>query len=105
MGNLRGWEWLILLAIVLLLFGARRLPDLARSVGRSLKIFRSEVKDIRSDEPTAPPAEPGTPTGPGAEAGGTTPTSPASPSAAATTPAEPVRPATTSDDDRERPGR
>ena len=41
----QGAEWLILLAIVLLLFGARRLPDLARSVGRSLKIFRAEVKD------------------------------------------------------------
>ena len=48
--NLRGWEWLILLLIVLLLFGARRLPDLARSLGRSAKIFRSEVKDLRDDD-------------------------------------------------------
>ena len=54
MGNLRGWEWLILLAIVLLFFGARRLPDLSRSVARSLKIFRSEVHDPAKD--TAPPA-------------------------------------------------
>lgn len=52
-GNLRGWEWLIILLIVLLLFGARKLPDLARSVGSSLKIFRREV----SDKDTAPPAE------------------------------------------------
>ena len=44
-------ELLILLAIVLLLFGARRLPDLARSVGRSLKIFRAEVKDPGRDGP------------------------------------------------------
>ncbi|WP_182113936.1 MULTISPECIES: Sec-independent protein translocase subunit TatA [unclassified Actinotalea] len=51
--NLRGWEWLILLAIVLLLFGARRLPDLARSVGKSMKIFRSEVKDMQQDHPAA----------------------------------------------------
>lgn len=50
MGNLRGWEWVILLALVLLLFGARRLPDLARSVGRSMKIFRAEVKDLKSDD-------------------------------------------------------
>jgi twin arginine-targeting protein translocase, TatA/E family len=56
-GNLRGWEWVILLLIVLLLFGARKLPDLARSVGKSLKIFRSEVKDLRADEP-APGVEP-----------------------------------------------
>lgn len=58
MGNLRGWEWLILLAIVLLLFGARRLPDLARSVGKSMKIFRSEVKDLHKDE--TPPIADGT---------------------------------------------
>ncbi len=51
MGNLRGMEWLILLAIVLLLFGARRLPDLARSVGRSMKIFKSEVKDLSPGDP------------------------------------------------------
>jgi sec-independent protein translocase protein TatA len=50
LSNLRGWEWLILLLIVLLLFGARRLPELARSVGRSAKIFRSEVKDLRDDD-------------------------------------------------------
>ena len=58
MGNLRGWEWVILLVLVLLLFGARKLPDLARSVGKSMKIFKSEVKDLREDEP-APADESG----------------------------------------------
>lgn len=57
----QGAEWLILLAIVLLLFGARRLPDLARSVGRSLKIFRAEVKDPGQDGPTAGDGGPSTP--------------------------------------------
>ncbi|WP_199421468.1 Sec-independent protein translocase subunit TatA [Actinotalea solisilvae] len=57
--NLRGWEWVILLAIVLLLFGARRLPDLARSVGRSMKIFRSEVKDLKQDDSASPASTPG----------------------------------------------
>ena len=57
----QGIEWLILLAIVLLLFGARRLPDLARSVGRSMRIFRSEVKDPGPEESgeAAPPADDG----------------------------------------------
>lgn len=49
----QGAEWLILLAIVLLLFGARRLPDLARSVGRSMRIFRAEVKDPGPEGPAA----------------------------------------------------
>lgn len=48
-----GWEWLIIALIVLLLFGARRLPDLARSVGKSMRIFRSEVKDLHQADPSA----------------------------------------------------
>ncbi len=43
---------LVLVFIVVLLFGANRLPDLARSVGQSLKIFKSEVKDLRDDDAT-----------------------------------------------------
>jgi sec-independent protein translocase protein TatA len=41
----RGTELLIILFIVLLLFGARRLPDLAASIGRSLKAFRKASDD------------------------------------------------------------
>ncbi|WP_225754527.1 twin-arginine translocase TatA/TatE family subunit [Actinotalea sp. Marseille-Q4924] len=40
---------IVLVLIILLLFGARRLPELARSVGQSLKIFKSEVKDLNDD--------------------------------------------------------
>ena len=63
----QGVEWLILLAIILLLFGARRLPDLARSVGRSMKIFRSEVKDPGADSGQGPgtAGRPGTSDDPG----------------------------------------
>jgi sec-independent protein translocase protein TatA len=52
--NLRGSEWLILLLIVLLLFGARRLPDMARGLGRSLRIFKAETKGLMNDDETAP---------------------------------------------------
>jgi sec-independent protein translocase protein TatA len=49
----------ILLIVVLILFGANRLPGLARSVGQSLKIFKNEVKDLtddgRRDDPTVAP--------------------------------------------------
>jgi sec-independent protein translocase protein TatA len=48
----RGPAWIIILIIVLLLFGAPRLPALARSLGQSMKIFRSEVK-TRDEEPDA----------------------------------------------------
>jgi sec-independent protein translocase protein TatA len=53
LGNLTGWHFLILLAIVLLLFGATKLPALAKSVGQSMKVFRNEIK---SDDPPSPDA-------------------------------------------------
>ena len=53
LNNLTGWHFLIILVVVLLLFGAPKLPGLARSLGQSMKIFKSE---IRSDEPTASPS-------------------------------------------------
>ena len=43
--NLTGWHALILFAVVLLFFGASKLPGLARSIGQSVKIFKSEAKD------------------------------------------------------------
>ena len=55
MPNIRGPELLILVLIVVLLFGAKRLPDAARSVGRSLRIFKSETKGLIDGE--APSAE------------------------------------------------
>lgn len=47
LGNLNGWHAVILLVVVLLLFGATKLPALARSVGQSMKIFKDEVKTER----------------------------------------------------------
>jgi len=49
MPNLKPMEILLILLVVLLLFGAKRLPDLAQSVGRSLRILKSEVKDPGDD--------------------------------------------------------
>lgn len=44
-GNAFGWPHLILIvAVILLIFGATRLPALAKSVGQSMKIFRNEMK-------------------------------------------------------------
>ena len=49
-----GWHALVLLVIVVLLFGATKLPGLAKSVGQSMKIFKNEVK---ADEKPVTPAD------------------------------------------------
>lgn len=54
MGALKPMHWIIFLVIVLLLFGAKRLPDLAKSVGQSLKIFKKEIKELNDDDTPAP---------------------------------------------------
>lgn len=43
-------EILLILVIVVLLFGAKKLPDAARSLGRSMRIFKSEVKEMSNDD-------------------------------------------------------
>ena len=52
-----GWtELIIVIFLVLLLFGANKLPDLARSMGRSARIFKSEVKEMRNEDEAETPA-------------------------------------------------
>jgi sec-independent protein translocase protein TatA len=46
---LEPWHVVVLVVVVLLLFGARRLPELAKSVAESVKIFRNEMKDPADD--------------------------------------------------------
>lgn len=59
--DLGPWEILIIAVVVLILFGSKKMPDAARSIGRSLRIFKTEVKGLHDDEPatptTAPPAQ------------------------------------------------
>jgi sec-independent protein translocase protein TatA len=47
--GLEGWHIVIIVALVVLLFGSRKLPDAARSVGQSLRIFKSEMKAAAKD--------------------------------------------------------
>ena len=72
----QGAEWLILLLIIVLLFGAKRLPDAARGIGRSLRIFKAETKALGDDDSTAA-AAPSTTAAQAVEA--TPPTPPAPP--------------------------
>lgn len=45
-----GYEWLIIIAVLLLLFGAKKLPEMARSVGQSARVFKGEMKGLKDDE-------------------------------------------------------
>jgi sec-independent protein translocase protein TatA len=62
MGSLSPAHWLILIAVAVLLFGAKRLPDAARSLGKSMRIFKSEVKELQAEgkTDTVTPAHPAT---------------------------------------------
>ncbi|MBP3193082.1 Sec-independent protein translocase subunit TatA/TatB [Natronogracilivirga saccharolytica] len=59
MGSFGGIEWLVIILVVLLLFGAKKIPELARGLGQGLTEFRKASSDIRkeiekgSQEPTA----------------------------------------------------
>jgi sec-independent protein translocase protein TatA len=58
LGALQPWHWLILIAVVVLLFGSKRLPDAARSLGKSMRIFKSEVKELQGENKTDTPVTP-----------------------------------------------
>lgn len=45
-----GWELVLVLLVLVVVFGSRRLPDSARSLGRSLRIFKAETRGLREDD-------------------------------------------------------
>lgn len=53
MGSLSIWHWAIVVLVLVLLFGSKRLPDATRNLGRSLRILKSEVKEMQQDGPAA----------------------------------------------------
>ncbi len=52
--NIQGWDFIIILVVLLLLFGARKLPDLARSLGASAKEFRKGMDEGASQDEETP---------------------------------------------------
>jgi sec-independent protein translocase protein TatA len=53
LGNLSGWHLVVILFIILLLFGAPKLPGLAKSLGQSMRILKKEVSHTEASETTA----------------------------------------------------
>ena len=49
MGALQPWHWIVLIIVLVLLFGSKKLPEAARGLGRSMRIFKSEVQEMQND--------------------------------------------------------
>jgi sec-independent protein translocase protein TatA len=77
-GALEPWHVIIIVALLFVLFGAKRMPDASRSLARSMKIFKNEVKDLRDDDDdTVTPEIAATPVVRAPVAGGATAVTPA----------------------------
>ena len=67
--NLGAPEIILILVVLVLLFGAKRLPEMARSVGQSARVFKGEMKGLKDDDGrTTAPAAPQSDTRPAAPA-------------------------------------
>ena len=47
-----GWELVLIVLVIIMLFGAKKLPELARGSGQALRIFKAETKGMSDDEKT-----------------------------------------------------
>jgi sec-independent protein translocase protein TatA len=73
-----GWELVLVLLVIVVVFGSKRLPDSARALGRSMRILKAETKGLHddderpaptttasvADQPTPPPPPPSVPVQP-----------------------------------------
>jgi sec-independent protein translocase protein TatA len=50
------WKIIIVALVIIVMFGSRKLPDAARSLGKSMRILKAEVSSMHDDEPSAPAA-------------------------------------------------
>lgn len=105
--GLRSHPWVIpvLILIIVMLFGSSKLPDLARNMGRALKIVKKEVKELREEDAPSPASAPAptapAPVAPASAAPQAAPAAPAVPAAEAApaAPQQPAAPVPTADPD------
>ncbi len=84
MGSLSPVHWAIVIVVVLLLFGSRKLPDMARGLGQSMRILKAETRGLQEDDRAHTSATTGEPRTTGSPA-----SPPASGTAASSTPERP----------------
>lgn len=58
---------IVLVIVLVVLFGAKRLPEVARSIGQSMKVFKKEITDLQNDAPDSPATPPAAPAAPPAQ--------------------------------------
>jgi sec-independent protein translocase protein TatA len=46
---IQGWEWIVIALVVLLLFGGKKIPELMRGLGKGVKSFKQETKEVEDD--------------------------------------------------------
>lgn len=49
LGNLRGWEWIIILLVILLLFGGKKIPELMRGLGKGVHSFKKGMREAQEE--------------------------------------------------------
>jgi sec-independent protein translocase protein TatA len=55
-GSLSPWHWAVIAVLLVLMFGAKKLPDAARSLGKSMRIFKSEIREMQTENKAEAPA-------------------------------------------------
>ncbi|MDO5719526.1 MAG: twin-arginine translocase TatA/TatE family subunit [Actinomycetaceae bacterium] len=50
MGAMRPWHWIVVLLVIVVVFGASRLPNIAKNVGQSAKVLKKEMRELTEDD-------------------------------------------------------
>lgn len=56
MGFMRPWHWVVIILVLIVVFGAAKLPQIAKSIGQSAKVLKKELKEMQDDVPPELPA-------------------------------------------------
>lgn len=104
-GNMGGMTFVLILVIVLLLFGAPKLPKLAKSIGESMRIFKGEMKTMKDESSSTSGQQQSNSATSEAPSGQSASEAPSAQTPAAQTPPAETPPSTSSSDGNDAPAR